>query len=1312
MASTTKNALDNDDGVGVALVLAIEGYDYLLTDHDDLDAVTTAWAATDWSKALPGLIADAEREEEISPWSAEIGTATRTFKIQNMDVHTDSVAAVPAAETIVAWENLVLTTDNGGGELEKTSAGSGWSAGGTSVATITGDGYCTWTVGAETTHIICGLSVGNTDAGFTDIDFGIYTRNDSVFFVYENGNLKASPAGGYTASTVFKVERSGTTIKYYRDIGSGFVLQYTSLASSTGDLIVDCSMHTIVGAKIQDTVTYSADDLVAAVPGSIDSDRFGKVTHADGAGNETYLTSTLDPDDATSITCTDNGDFATSGDIFIGPECISYSSVPTAQNFNGSINRGKYNPFAADTAANWGRYHVLPTVDGTNVQTKLIISDAPRTWIGKQVELRIHRVTGGVLDTYANGYRLFAGTIGAISDTANMETVLSCDDIRSTIKKTVLLRDQFKGRVKEGVHLTAGTTFGAGSVETTTDNANDLVVKASGASGANEINAGYHTVDELAAAVNEWLAAETVATRLHSNPWTFSIEPNTDGGWRTRLFVDSSTSGLYVLRTASGILTFFGFDKGTVGYSTISINGAGGEVFSGNEPMRYWAGVQQESTLDLEYSTGTWFNNRDWLPGELIDGAPSGENWGLLMLGENQPLLAQYSSDTRFVEVKALKDWSHLVGGNNLAEFSVRYSDNGDMSVKQIAILHGSLEDVMLRLLASTGASGYNHATYDDWPHHLGAAIPWDLLGTGMTNSLSALAEATSRNALSIVLEKPTSLEKAIGAELLLRGAFLVWKNEGLQFVQLPTPNSDTATHTLTESNKASPAGASDANRTVTETTDKWLRNAVTVKFNRDIITGEYRDTVTIRHESSISRYGVRKVEIKARNAYGIWAGGLNIIESLIVDLGAYMLPMFAEPFKIMHRTIDLSKYLSMYVGDIANVTDNYARDPATGVRGIAGKPALVLSTSYDLGGYKGQGEPDGMAGKVTLGFTPLDNTFVWAPAALLDDTATGNGYEADTPSAGKSTITCYANKYSLNGETKDAARFAVGDELNVIQVDQTGLGTPDEYTATVESVDGNTKFVFDQNLAGFDTSAFHRVTYANYSSCQSTQLSKAFQADTDDGQIQDSRAPMAFGAESSAAGQAVDLTILPMRYALSAVREVGDGDALNTGFAYDLAAAANNLINYKTAPSAPYLFQSAIGGPSSATAYELIASIPFDIGQSLFGGGGLIRKIYVAPLARGQAGLPPGTGTVRVTVTPTMPRVDDLTDVAFIGKQQSATFAISSSAYSIPTAIGLPVVSGAEGVQWIHLELVGDGSGSVECHGLVTCYLGPLEAS
>ncbi len=79
---TTQDAIRGGAGVELGFVLCIEGYKYLLTDGLATDA-TTAWAATSWSNALPGLEVNFNDNQRLSPWSNELS-------VRNM-----SVAVVP-----------------------------------------------------------------------------------------------------------------------------------------------------------------------------------------------------------------------------------------------------------------------------------------------------------------------------------------------------------------------------------------------------------------------------------------------------------------------------------------------------------------------------------------------------------------------------------------------------------------------------------------------------------------------------------------------------------------------------------------------------------------------------------------------------------------------------------------------------------------------------------------------------------------------------------------------------------------------------------------------------------------------------------------------------------------------------------------------------------------------------------------------------------------------------------------------------------------------------------------------------------------
>lgn len=64
----------------LGMVLVIEGYPYLITDGLASEAVT-AWAATIWSQALPGLVVNGSFEQSLEPWSNELSIPRLTFGV-------------------------------------------------------------------------------------------------------------------------------------------------------------------------------------------------------------------------------------------------------------------------------------------------------------------------------------------------------------------------------------------------------------------------------------------------------------------------------------------------------------------------------------------------------------------------------------------------------------------------------------------------------------------------------------------------------------------------------------------------------------------------------------------------------------------------------------------------------------------------------------------------------------------------------------------------------------------------------------------------------------------------------------------------------------------------------------------------------------------------------------------------------------------------------------------------------------------------------------------------------------------------------
>lgn len=76
---TTRDAIRGGNPV-LQFVLAIEGYEFLLTDGST-SAALTAWSNTIWSKALSGLQVTGNMSQSLTPWSNEIVVPRMTFTV-------------------------------------------------------------------------------------------------------------------------------------------------------------------------------------------------------------------------------------------------------------------------------------------------------------------------------------------------------------------------------------------------------------------------------------------------------------------------------------------------------------------------------------------------------------------------------------------------------------------------------------------------------------------------------------------------------------------------------------------------------------------------------------------------------------------------------------------------------------------------------------------------------------------------------------------------------------------------------------------------------------------------------------------------------------------------------------------------------------------------------------------------------------------------------------------------------------------------------------------------------------------------------
>jgi hypothetical protein len=1055
--------------------------------------------------------------------------------------------------------------------------------------------------------------------------------------------------------------------------------------------------------------SHSATFLVQDYDGN---DVIGELMFARGAGDETTLETAADNND-TTIVGADNTNFEAEASIYIGCECMTGATRDGGGTDFTGVTRGAYHPFKTNGGAahKFGRNHSLPAHD-YDVFLKPKISDAPRTWVGKWVSLHMHRVAGTTIDTRANAQEVFAGKIVEIQDTESGHTAIICDDVKSVVKNKVLLDDQFAGRIAEGVWLAAGWQFEA-EERLVTGGVPDIniagaLVVTDGAAGFNQIEDGYNTTPDLETGINAWLGDESLygdsATLTAS--WSFEII-STDEGYRSKITARWNNGTVYdpgsyiVFRAPRLILTWLGFTgygytqtQGTLKHFFAGTNQTI-EVISENEPLRvgigFGANVNSDGgrTLTLDGTRGTWVNNATWMPPPWDDQfEDSGDNIGFLLIGKNSLCIAKNSGDDTDFTVYWGGRLAQTFGriADTPSEFpALTMSDGGHVDVRQMVILSGNLKDLIARFFAGTGTDAYNHATYDDAAlgAQLGCAIPYELLGSAFELSLDNMMANTTQNTIMVVLEKPTKLENVLIPELLLRNSHLVWKNQGLRFVRPQSPTiSGLALHTLTEDNKAGRPG--DALRAPTQIDRTHLRNVFKFEFNRTV-DGKYLDTITARFAASIDAYGEsRPVTIKCRNSYGLDSETIDTVETNIADMLALVAPLYGRPMAKQRRTVDLAYWENVAPGDLVTVTDSFIRSPASGSRGITTKPGVIIAHRWQPGGAN-----EDMFGEVDILFQAHDNVTVYAPTAMVDDTAGNSGYAE--PGDGIGRLTVYPHEHSESSEAVDESHFVAGDKVDIIEIDPADEAAPTSWTnREVDAIDTTNHYIdLTATLAGWDAAKYYRVVATGYANAVATQKTDAFQADDSDMRIVDSRDPYEYGDyDSTIAFTASAATELPERYADA---QYGDGVPLASSYHRASAIMLNNLVSYRTAIQMPMMLSSVAS--EAGTTYTLVFCAPYFIGPGMT--FGLSRLLKIAPmLSIGAA----GTGTCRVTISKFPPSGSALTTTTYAYPYKQLTFTTTSNGtYEIATAQTVSPVTDANGVGWVSVELKSN-DGEVVC--------------
>ncbi len=1036
------------------------------------------------------------------------------------------------------------------------------------------------------------------------------------------------------------------------------------------------------------------------------ADTFGIAVNKKASGAETYLTETADRDDGT-ITVKSTSGFDSSGFAFIGTECFQYSGV-TATTFTG-CTRGVYSPFGNGQGSNkFAEHHRVGSSD-SGIKLQPVVSSQPRVWIGKRVGVWMHRVVGGVLDVKTEAECVFAGRIVEIrDDPASASTVVVLKHDMEYLKVVTLGRDMWRGELLPGVHLRDNDTFELedgigdfGNFVLGGSTANPLVVT-TGASGANEMEPGYYTHDEIYSALNTWLTSELAATRI-TGTYLTGIAPNGNG--ELKAFIDYTPPAVagtvrytFHLRMRAHIAKYLGWSTDESPEEPFTVSGAANDgvtitrVAPGFPLATVIVGGGQYLQALVINETGTFVSQTDNLPSACIidpQAAVDGiTEWGIFLIDNKFAVFAARDGD----ELKYIRKTGTDYGGSdsaNLIGFAAP-STGETVEIRQIFVFQDTFASLLKKVIFSTGASTYNHPTWDTLGYSLSLGIPGCLLGR-IEDSIDELPGATQ--SIVMIIDKPTKFIDLFAGDLLLRRAFVRWvsgsgldasSGGGYEFKTWLTPTAGAAVAALTESNKMAPSGNQDPPFSACVETDEWQVPIVKIDYNRDITAASgadaYRSSITFEDRVAVDDSGGegRIKTIKARNIYRQFAGAGAGVEELAPGYLAFM-PVFSRPLRRLTRSISSREFTVISVGDVVTVTDEQARDPVAGTRGISTRPATVTKVRYSFGGNAtpGQREPDAMGGEVELFFIDLNRLTAYVPSAQVDETATTAGYVAGTK-----TLTVYAHKYSESSEAVDASYFPATYKVRVVEIDPADPTSPQAWNDTVASQTGNT-IVLTTGLAGWDTSKRYRVTWQPYTSCVAAQQVYTFQADDADGYIQDTGQPFQYGSYAADATYTVnspgdDIELVPDEC-------YGDGKPRDVGHEIALIRLANNLIDFKTAHHCAQLSTTVLTGAGAEPGiFRLVSVTPIFLTQEILSHQ-VYRTLECAPWFRSSSGV---SASIRVTLSRTLTSSTGVDSVDRGSIYQDATWTTSSTTWQTPAPEELKLnVKNLDGIAWLYIE-------------------------
>lgn len=1045
------------------------------------------------------------------------------------------------------------------------------------------------------------------------------------------------------------------------------------------------------------------------------ADTFGKFTHR-RIGVETTLTASIDRDD-TTIPVASTTSFASSGDAWIGTECVGYTSTD-ATNLLG-CTRGKYSPVWTGAGTRYAHDHRVIT-DPNSALIKPVVSSVPRIWIGKWAHIYEHRIVNGVLDTVDQAVRVFSGRIADLDDDGQY-TSIEIKHALDVIKETSMGRSLWSAKVRDGLYLfqnqafriresdDGGATLSAGQTLTVKDTPTT----------EDHLQSGYYTLDELYQGLTDWFAIKKAGADLDGEYSFVGVSSTTDG---LRTQFKFKLTGVpfpqVVLEMPDSVIKFFGYEPSQFpGVSSLggahhytrrsASSNTTTEYLSSGTPLRAIidkfsnaGAIEGGLRFEVEDQRGSFVSQFGSLPQPLKVGLISDEGlqWGVFLFDGRILIRAAFDSATneiiRAVPVVAFGS-SDFLSAADLESYTIPIEDNPrDITIRQILVIQAPVSDLIQLLAYSTGTLAHNHATLDNLPYGVGIGIPGGMLGTEFESSVGAIPGAELP--LVVVVDKPTTLGELIGGDLQLRRTFLLWKDGTLRFGSWRTPQLADSVANLTESTKAAPGGNEDDHRASSRESDDWVYPVVKIYYDRDLTDIQkenFRGILTIEDSTSVDDAGGegRTITVKSRNTF---AENSQVGASIKDLLSNYLAtsPMFTRPGKIVTRSIGPTLYEKLAVGDTVALTDSSVRDPSTGERGLADVAATVVGKRCSRGGAVAGGEqPLDATGTVDL-FVPdssvtATTTAAYVPTADVDETYSSGGFTAGYNSATK-TLRCYSYRYSDDGTViapalTDAERFVAGSKVRVFERDPDDPAAPQSWDDVVasQSVDNIT---LTTGLAGFSSSKLYRVVFDTYNDATSSQRDNTFQADPTDNLVLDTVQAYQYASWPSGTNTYLASMNSTIGVELSPDMTADDGSGRDVGTEQAIARLLDMHIDYNSALSLPVIDEVLTNDNDVSGTWMLLQCRSLYLTSEILTGD-VWREMSLSPWFRSVDGR---LVHLRATLTRAKPGGSTVMDVDRGSIISEATWSTSSTTWDDGTRIEVDCrVKDATGKAWLLVE-------------------------